>query len=50
MIIAKNGTKYNEITNEIIKAHATYVGSPFAKVERALHYKKIGDVEFSYDE
>ena len=50
MIIAKNGTKYNQITNEIIKAHATYVGSPFVKVDRALNYKKIGDGEFSYDE
>ena len=50
MIIAKNGTQYNEITNEIIKAHATYVNSPFAKVERALNYQKIDDGEFSYDE
>ena len=50
MIIAKNGTSYNNLNNEIIKAHATYVGSPFAKVERALNYKKIGDGEFSYDE
>ena len=50
MIIAKNGTQYNEITNEIIKAHATYINSPFAKVERALNYKTIGDDEFSYDE
>ena len=50
MIIAKNGTQYNEITNEIIKAHATYVNSPFVKVERALNYKKIGDDDFSYDE
>ena len=50
MIIAKNGTQYNQITNEIIKAHATYVNSPFVKVERALNYKKIGDGEFSYDD
>ena len=50
MIIAKNGTQYNEITNEIIKAHATYANSTFAKVDRALNYKKIGDGEFSYDE
>lgn len=50
MIIAKNGTQYNEITNEIIKAHTTYVNSPFAKVDRALNYKKIGDDEFSYTE
>ena len=50
MIIAKNGTQYNEITNEIIKAHATYVNSPFVKVERALNYKKIGDDEFSHTE
>lgn len=50
MIIAKNGTQYNQITNEIIKAHATYVNSPFAKVDRALNYKKIGDGEFSYTE
>ena len=49
MLIAKNGTQYNEITNEIIKAHATYVNSPFVKVDRALNYKKIGDDEFSYD-
>lgn len=50
MIISKNGTQYNEITNEIIKAHATYVNSPFAKVDRELNYKKIGDGEFSYTE
>ena len=50
MIIAKNGTQYNEITNEIIKAHATYVNSPFVKVDRALNYKKNGDDEFSYTE
>ena len=50
MIIAKNGTQYNEITNKTIKAHATYVNSPFAKVDRALNYQKIGDDEFSYDE
>ena len=39
MIIAKNGTQYNQITNEIIKAHATYVNSPFVKVNRALNYR-----------
>ena len=50
MIVSKNGTQYNEITNEIIKAHTTYVNSPFAKVERALNYKKIGDDEFSHTE
>ena len=50
MLIAKNGTQYHEITNEIIKAHATYVNSPFVKVERALNYKKIGDDELSYTE
>ena len=50
MLIAKNGTQYHEITNEIIKAHATYVGSPFAKVDRALNYKQVGDDEFSYSE
>ena len=40
MLIAKNGTQYNEITNEIIKAHATYVNSPFVKVNRALNYRR----------
>ena len=50
MLIAKNGTQYNEITNEIIKAHATYVNSPFAKVDRVLNYKQVGDDEFSYTE
>ena len=50
MLIAKNGTQYNEITNEIIKAHATYVNSPFVKVDRALNYKQVGDDEFSYTE
>lgn len=49
MIIAKNGTQYNEITNEIIKAHATYVNSPFAKIQRDLNYQTIGENEFSYD-
>ena len=39
MLIAKNGTQYNQITNEIIKAHATYVNSPFVKVNRALNYR-----------
>lgn len=50
MLIAKNGTQYNNLNDEIIKAHATYVNSPFAKVDRALNYKKIGDDEFSYTE
>ena len=50
MLIAKNGTQYNQITNEIIKAHATYVNSPFVKVDRALNYKQVGDDEFSYTE
>ena len=50
MIIAKNGTQYREITNEIIKAHATYVNSPFVKVDRALNYKQVGEDEFSYTE
>ena len=39
MLIAKNGTQYNQITNEIIKAHATYVNSPFVKVNRDLNYR-----------
>ena len=39
MIMTKNGTQYNQITNEIIKAHATYVNSPFVKVNRALNYR-----------
>ena len=50
MLIAKNGTNYNQITNEIIKAHATYVNSPFVKIERSLNYKQVGDGEFSYTE
>lgn len=50
MIIAKNGTTYNSLNDEIISAHATYVGSPFVKVERSLNYKKIGEGEFSYSE
>ena len=50
MIIAKNGTQYNEITNEIIKAHATYVNSPFVKVERSLNYRTIGEGEFQMQE
>ena len=50
MIIAKNGTQYNEITNEIIKAHATYVNSPFVKVDRALNYSTIGEGEFQTQE
>ena len=50
MIIAKNGTQYNQITNEIIKAHATYVNSPFVKVERSLNYRTIGEGEFQIQE
>lgn len=50
MIIAKNGTQYNNLNDEIIKAHATYVNSPFVKVDRALNYKTIGEGEFSYSE
>lgn len=50
MIIAKNGTFYNNLSNDIILAHATYVASPFAKVGRALNYKKIGDGEFQTQE
>lgn len=41
MLIAKNGTQYNQITNEIIKAHATYVNSPFVKVSRVLNYRTV---------
>lgn len=50
MIIAKNGTTYNSLNDEIILAHAAYVGSPFAKVDRELNYKTLGEGEFSYDE
>ena len=50
MLIAKNGTQYNQITNEIIKAHATYVNSPFVKVDRALNYRTIGEGEFQIQE
>lgn len=50
MIIAKNGTQYNNLSNEIILAHATYVNSPFVKVDRALNYKQVGEDEFSYSE
>ena len=50
MIIAKNGTQYNNLNDEIILAHATYVNSPFAKVERSLNYKTIGDGEFQTQE
>lgn len=50
MIIAKNGTNYNHLNDEIILAHATYVASPFAKVSRLLNYQKIGEGEFSYTE
>lgn len=50
MIIAKNGTTYNDLNDNIILAHATYVSSPFAKVNRLLNYKKIGEGDFSYTE
>ena len=50
MIIAKNGTQYNNLNDEIIKAHATYVGSPFVKVERSLNYRTIGEGEFQTQE
>lgn len=50
MIITKNGTQYNNLNDKIIKAHATYVNSPFAKIERSLNYKTIGEGEFSYTE
>lgn len=50
MIIAINGAQYNNLTNDIILAHATYVNSPFAKVDRDLNYKKIGEGEFSHVE
>lgn len=50
MIISKNGTIYNQLDDKIILAHATYVNSPFAKVDRELNYEKIGDDEFSYTE
>lgn len=43
MIIAKNGTTYFFLDDKIILAHATYVASPFAKVDRELNYKKIKD-------
>ena len=49
MIIAKNGTSYGEITDEIVKAHATYANSPFAKIDRDLNYQTIEEDEFSYD-
>ena len=50
MIIARNGTEYNQLTNEIIKAHATSVNSPFVKVERSLNYSTIGEGEFQIQE
>lgn len=50
LIIAKNGTTYNNLSDDIILAHATYVSSPFAKIERSLNYKTIGEGEFSYTE
>lgn len=50
MIIAKNGTTYNSLNDEIILAHATYVGSPFVKVDRALNYKTIDKGGFPYSE
>lgn len=43
MIIAKNGTTYNQLDDKIILAHATYVASPFVKVDRELNYEKIKD-------
>lgn len=50
MIVSKNGTQYNEITNEIIKAHATYVNLPFVKVDRDLNYQMVGDNEYETQE
>ena len=50
MLIAKNGTSYNNLSNNIVLAHATYVNSPFVKIERSLNYKQVGDDEFSYTE
>ena len=50
MIIAKNGTQYNQITNEIIKAHATYVNSPFVKVNRALNYRDVNGHKILIDD
>lgn len=50
MIVSKNGTQYNNLNDEIIKAHATYVNSPFAKVDRALNYKQVGEGEFQTQE
>ena len=50
MIIAKNGTQYNNLSNDIILAHATYVNSPFVKVERSLNYRTIGEGEFQIQE
>ena len=50
MLIAKNGTQYNQLTNEIIKAHATYVNSPFVKVtskKTGNEYNKYLDEEIS---
>lgn len=43
MIIAKNGTTYNQLDDKIVLAHATYVSSPFVKVDRELNYEKIKD-------
>lgn len=50
MIVSKNGTQYNNLNDEIIKAHATYVNSPFVKVDRALNYKQVGEGEFQTQE
>ena len=50
MIVSQTGIIYNNLSNEIIKAHATYVNSPFVKVERALNYKQVGEDDFSYTE
>lgn len=50
MIIAKNGTFYNNLSDNIILAHATYVNSPFVKVDREPNYKTLGEGEFAYTE
>lgn len=49
MIIAINGAQYNNLTNDIILAHATYVNSPFAKVDRDLNFEKVGDNGYESD-
>ena len=50
MIISRNGIEYNQITNEIIKAHATYVNSPFVKVNRALNYRDVNGHKILVDD